>query len=101
MPDIDVLLALIVTVLTPAVGWLVSAVIAHGKQIAGLEATLSCVATRTDLQKLQDTIRRATGDMAVNIETLRGDVRALHERTDSVRLVVDRHERYLEQERHS
>lgn len=95
---LDVVLLLAVTVLVPAVGWLISTVIAHGKLIARLDEQAKRQVTRDDLHDLGKGLRAELAAVNVNIERLRGDLGVHAEKVDSVRLVVNRHEEWLSRE---
>ena len=89
------ILTITVTVLAPAVGWLVTAVIAHGKQIAALAEAQKAIPTiAADLR----TLVGQNHELAVGLAEVGGDVKALRERTEAVLRTVDRHERFLERQ---
>lgn len=87
--SIRLLVEVIMVVTVPAIGWLIATVIRHGKEITMLSASMP---TRADLQHIDERVDR----VASGVEQLRGDIKALHTRVDSLLRVVDRHERWLE-----
>ena len=95
MPTLDTILALALTVLLPSVGWLVRGVIRHGQEIAALQAQRDGLCTSEDLHKIEQAVCAEMGAIRVQLEALRGDINRLDERSDSIRLVLDRHERFL------
>ena len=113
----EVVVLLIVGVLVPAVGWLVAAVISHGKQLAGHRRAIEILpelrsgldSHGRQLAELRQAIEvlpelrielkqlaHGQRDIAVGLEALRGDVKAMSERTGALLRTVERHERWLE-----
>ncbi len=80
---------LVVAIVAPAVGWLITAVIGHRAQIAALaEAQRSLP---SDLRELV----RQNSQLAVSVAQVGGDIKVMRERTDALLRTVDRHERFL------
>ena len=88
---------LVLTVLVPAVGWLVTAVIQQGRHIAAIEASNAAEAQQTsqmieELRELRVDLKAIRG----GIKDLCGDTKTLCERTDWLQRTADRHERFLD-----
>ncbi len=71
-----------------AVTWLVRGVITHGKQLAALETALATLPDKDGLHQL-----------AVATAELKGEIKAMNERTQAIIRILDRHERYQERDR--
>ena len=95
---LDVVLSLAVVVLTPAVGWLISTVIAHGRLLARLDERDERQVTRDDLHELGTSLRAEISALAVSIANLRGDLHVNAGKVDSIQLVIRRHEEWLNRE---
>ena len=95
---LDVVLSLALVVLTPAAGWLLSTVIAHGKQLARIEQSLEHQVTREDLREIGAGLQEALATLTVKVTELRGDLRVKDEQVDSLKLIVRRHEQWLASE---
>ena len=92
---LDVVLSLALVVLTPAVGWLLSTVIAHRKAIARIEQGLEQQVTREDLREVGEGLQAGIGKLEVHLTRLEGDLRVKDEQVDSIKLIVRRHEQWL------
>lgn len=88
-------------VLAAAVGWLVRTVIAHGRQIATIETSVSGIGDRIQAHVARvDEMHRDTSaqlrELRGDMKTLCGDVKTLCERTEWLQRTTDRHERFLD-----
>ena len=75
-------------VVAAVVGWLVRGVIVHGTEIAALKETLKTLPTRDSWH-----------EVAVGLAKVTGGIDVLNERTQGIARILDRHERYLDEER--
>ena len=83
-------LGVVLTALMGAVGWLVSAVVNQGHQIAAIRAATE---QKDDArEEIRELVREAT----TKIADQHSDVKLLCERTTWLQRTADRHERYLE-----
>ena len=81
---------LLLTVLVPAVGWLVRVVISQGRRVAAIEARLD--AGTGQMSRIEGMLQELRGDT----KTLCGDMKTVCERTDWLQRTTDRHERFFE-----
>ena len=90
--SLDGLLESLIIALVPAVAGLVGLVLHHGRAIAALQARVDAIAEiKSDVRQLTSSV----SDVAVGVERLHGDVRALSARTDELLRTTARHEAFL------